>query len=116
MSEKESFVLLGACNILPLYNWQWFSDESIAHFNQLIGIKLRFLTYIKDELHFQCVFNQELNQLHTQLEQQKTEKDEIDYVKHIYDDYYNQVKVLKTLFKKWNSKSLILFQIQNLLK
>lgn len=94
-SQKDPLILLGAWNVLPLEAWRWFDTASIDRLEKLTGVRIRVFTYVEDELHYECVFERETNELKELFEKGKTEKQQIAYITKIYDDFYKEIVKLE---------------------
>ncbi len=113
--DYDPIILLGVWNVMPLEAWRWFDSAAINRLDKLTGMKLRVFTYVKDDLHYQCVFEKEVSQLKEIFEKNKTEKEEINYIDKIYYDFYKEVvklesyldKAEKQDFSKFTDKEII---------
>ena len=94
-SKNDALVLLGVWNVLPLEAWRWFDTIAIEKLYKLTGIKIRVFTYVKDELHYECVFENELDQLRNIFEKKNTEKEQVNYINKICNDFYKEVTKLE---------------------
>lgn len=106
VQTQDPLILLGAWNVLPLEAWRWFDIKAINHLFKLTGVKLRVFTYVKDELHYQCVFEREVNQLKELLEQNKDQKAKDKYIENIYSDFYKGSAELETYLNLIEKKNI----------
>lgn len=95
-SEKDPLILLGVWNVLPVEVPGWYDVGAIEHFRKITGVKMRSFMYIENDLNHQCFFGHEMNQLCELFEKEKTEEEQIQYISHIYDDFYKEVSELET--------------------
>lgn len=98
--KSDPLILLGAWNVMPLEAWRWFDIVAIEKLQKLTGIKIRVFTYVKEELHYQCVFENEVTELRKRFEKAKKEKEQVNYVLTIYDDFYKEVPKLENYLDK----------------
>lgn len=95
----NKLVLLGIWDELPLFSWPWFADNGIKNFYKLTKIKLKPFTYVKDGLHYQYFVASGVNKLHNYLES-LSDKQQIEFVKKICNDYYSKSKKISAVLKK----------------
>lgn len=114
--KKDPLILLGVWNVLPLEAWRWFDTVAIEKLRKLTGVKIRIFTYIKEELHYECVFEQEVSKLRRNFEGTKTEKEQVDYVTKIYDDFYKEVPKLENYIEKTEEQDFSKFSNSKLIK
>jgi len=93
-------VILGAWNVYPLDGWSWFADGAIEHFRKLTGIAVRTVTVLKDDLSYDCVFQSMLDEMQVAIERHEDFPSEIEYAKHIYDDFDACVPKLEAAIEK----------------
>ncbi len=114
--KKYPMVLLGIWNELPLHAWRWFNTVAIEHLQKLTGVKIKVFTYIKDELHYQCLLEEEVSQLRNKFEQEKTEKRQINYVKKISTSVYKKIPEIENYLAKIKNKKFEGFSNEEIVK
>jgi len=114
--KKDPLILLGAWNVMPLEAWRWFNTVAIEKLRKLTGIKIRVFTYVEEDLHYQCVFENEVSELRRRFEKSKSEKERVDYVSKIYDDFYKEVPKLEKYLDKVEGKDFSKFSNREIIE
>lgn len=95
MATKDSLVLLGIWNVLPVEVPGWFDVGAVEHFRELTGVRMRSFLYIENELNYECFFEREMDELRERFERVGTEQEQILYINRIYDDFNKEVPKLE---------------------
>ncbi len=99
-NEKiDELVLLGIWDTHIREGYYWLSSQASIKLEKITGINVRIISYIKNRLHYQCVFKEDIDKLKELLEKNKTKEDKIKYINGIYDGFYDDAGKLDTYLK-----------------
>lgn len=115
-SFRDQLILLGAWNVMPLEAWRWFDTVAIDRLHKLTGVKIRVFTYVDGELHYQCVFERETNQLRNLFEKNEAVEDQTNYINGIYDDFSKEVPKLENYLAKIEKQDVSKFTDTEIIK
>jgi len=95
----SKLVTCGAWDLTPLISWPWQAALATKHFYKLTGYRIRAFTYLKDKLHWQYFFSDEVNRLQKYFNR-LSESAKKRYVERIFRNYYVYAKRAKKLLGK----------------
>lgn len=98
----------GAWDEPPLISWPWQAESATEHFYKLTGYRIRPFTCLKEKLHWQYFFAQDVNRLQRHFDD-LSESVKTKYVAKICRDFYfnaRKAKILLDKIKKVNYRKL----------
>jgi len=100
MTNKDELILLGIWDTHIREGYYWLSDRASIKLKKITGVNVRLFSYIKERLHYQCVFKEDSEKLKELLEKNKTKEDKIKYINNLYSGFDGEVEKLHDYLKE----------------